>query len=164
MKTRKARGLTGRMQVQMQVPAVEYRRANNWKVVQDNIDRGAAQDVVPIEWKGSTGIIEKGWKWRVEVSTWISAGEWEKRTGERHAYGEKDFYCGTRADFFACDTPSREPDEVSDFGSQYWYEPQGVIRRADHWGSVASCVWNIDADMGVSQSGMCRWEDFHPVS
>ena len=50
--------------------------------------------------------------------------------------------------------PSEQPNHESDYQSysnnyqsfsEYWYEPEGVYRRSDHWGrNVASCSWFYD--------------------
>lgn len=75
------------------------------------------------------------------------------------------FYHGTVGFFEKSATPDREPDYVSDSGSAYWYEPEGVYRLSDHWGrGVGSCDWHIGGYMGDSwlfdDGEMCGFSDW----
>lgn len=56
---------------------------------------------------------------------------------------KETFMLATKATFDVVRKPRRQPDYVSDSGSQYWYQNDGVIRFADHWGPVATCNWNL---------------------
>ena len=73
--------------------------------------------------------------------------------------------------------PKREPDYTSldrygDVSSQYWYTPNGVYRRSNHWGDgVASCDWyfkdskynqlfNEIAVHNRRYVGFADWKDF----
>lgn len=59
-------------------------------------------------------------------------------------YNENNFFENTAAVFSICDKPNREPDYISASGSSYWYENNGVVRCADHWGwGIASCCWYL---------------------
>lgn len=76
-------------------------------------------------------------------------------------YTVDNFYTATYAVFTECDKPNREPDYVSyrryrcpytdelittkNISSEYWYEGDYVYRRSNHWGSVASCYWDINS-------------------
>lgn len=75
-----------------------------------------------------------------------------------------NFYMNTAADFAPCAAPDRLPDYVSASGSEYWYEPEGVVRRANHWGGVASCEWTLDGECLDGRSGrlsgFCPWGGF----
>ncbi|QDU81580.1 hypothetical protein Pla110_33220 [Polystyrenella longa] len=61
----------------------------------------------------------------------------------------------TQAVFRPVIKPNRIPDYVSESGSQYWYENDGVIRHSDHWGTVASCLWSC-----TSTTGFCKFNKF----
>ena len=83
----------------------------------------------------------------------------EKATANRN-----NFYKETVATFTPSKTPNRQPDYISESGSKYWYEIDGVIRQSDHWGSrVASCewfygeLWNSGSEL---LTGYCAWKDF----
>jgi len=40
--------------------------------------------------------------------------------------------------------------------SEYWYSEEGVIRKSDHWGVVATCEWNINE----GEVGFAKWNNF----
>ena len=71
-------------------------------------------------------------------------GHWEKYRIE--CVQPRDvFYENTVADFQIAKAPEREPDYVSASGSEYWYFPDGVFRRSDHWGKgIATCDWYLN--------------------
>lgn len=90
-----------------------------------------------------------------------------------------NFHDATLATFGACEPPTREPDFVSDSGSQYWNTGDGVIRRSDHWGNgIRSCDWHFYGpatmlpltfadgtvaegySVRVADTGFCRYADF----
>ena len=52
--------------------------------------------------------------------------------------------------------------------SQYFYTPEGVYRKSNHWGRVANCNWSIRAkDSYKNQTeiiGFAKWTDFYPTS
>lgn len=89
------------------------------------------------------------------------------------AFNEHNFFSGTAADFTSVERPNREPDYVSDSGSEYWYSADGVVRGSNHWGTgIASTDWFLD---GVDASsydrtakgngreksyGKAKWSDF----
>lgn len=71
--------------------------------------------------------------------------------------------------------PNRDPDytsgkwktvrgeiEYKQSGSVYWYESDGVYRRSDHWGKVASCTWPIDEENARITTGFIKWDDLKP--
>jgi len=66
-----------------------------------------------------------------------------------------NFFINTRTYFEECKEPKRKPDYISKsavtgkISSLYWYEKEGVIRKSNHWGGVASCCW---AFKGFSKS------------
>lgn len=86
------------------------------------------------------------------------------RGWERVKRADRDsFYKCSYAIFNGCEKPAREPDYISESGSAYWYSEDGVIREADHWGNVATCIWEIrnivDYDLDRI-TGFCAWEAF----
>jgi len=75
-----------------------------------------------------------------------------------------NFHLETRATFMPCATPERMPDYTSDSGSQYWYEGSTVIRCANHWGVVASCVWGYNGkETNQYVSGVCELSGFERI-
>jgi hypothetical protein len=75
-----------------------------------------------------------------------------------------NFHLETRATFMPCATPDRMPDYTSDSGSQYWYEGSTVIRCANHWGVVASCVWGYNGkETNQYVSGVCELSGFERI-
>jgi hypothetical protein len=76
-----------------------------------------------------------------------------------------NYFYDTFANFtriYKRELPKREPDYISDSGSEYWYEGNTVYRRADHWGRrIATCNWILSssAERGWSQ-GYCKLTDF----
>jgi hypothetical protein len=80
---------------------------------------------------------------------------------------EDIFFIETEAVFTPCTIPTREPDYVSDSGSEYWYTEDGVIRYSNHWGShVGYCNWyfgynDIDSwEWEGYKAGYCAWSNF----
>lgn len=69
--------------------------------------------------------------------------------------GFTNWHNGTVARFEPCNPPAREPDYVSESGSEYWEYAGCVVRRANHWGPVASCHWPIGDGAPMDRSG-CR--------
>ncbi len=88
--------------------------------------------------------------------------------------GEHNFFMATAVNFESTTRPDREPDFVSDSGSEYWYTKDGVVRGANHWIDVASCQWFLDGRDGLGSDdyeflsskryGKAKWSDFEPVS
>lgn len=87
-------------------------------------------------------------------------------------FNRRNFFSGTAADFTSVGRPNREPDYVSDSGSEYWYSADGVIRGSNHWGTgIASTDWFLDGvdassfdrsakGNGVKSYGKAKWADF----
>ena len=89
---------------------------------------------------------------------------------------EKTFFDYTLVIFEETEKPDREPDFGSPSGSCYWYSPEGVVRKSDHWGNgVAKCNWAIKLKNGRTvygttsrdvkcykepKYGFARWDDF----
>lgn len=63
---------------------------------------------------------------------------------------QNNFYRNSIGYWEPAEPPDRDSDYISvsdTYGtvSAYWYEPEGVYRRSDHWGrEVASCSWFYD--------------------
>lgn len=98
-------------------------------------------------------------------------------------YNEYNFFRATKATFKGCKEPKREPDYVSNSGSEYWYTPKGVIRSSNHWsairpfafksildgrwyngyrkqcGKIASCHWVLKSNT-TDWCGFCPWDKF----
>ena len=83
-------------------------------------------------------------------------------------FNKDTFHTNTKCAFMQAITPEREPDFVSDSGSTYWYEKDGVFRQADHWGNdIGSCNWALrdyddsgwDFDGGLV-TGYAKWSWF----
>lgn len=80
----------------------------------------------------------------------------------------ENFYKGTTAEWSPAETlgyfpKERNPDYVSDSGSEYWFTKYGVYRRSNHWGyKVATCQWFYDDKITGSELliGYCPWTDF----
>ena len=80
----------------------------------------------------------------------------------------RNFWSHTQATFTACETPIRQPDFLSQFGSQYWDCGDWVVRRSDHWSgqhgvrNIVNCKWFLNVPHGPSEevAAMCRYEDF----
>ena len=60
---------------------------------------------------------------------------------EKTKIDRDNFFKNTYADWKIAKTPDRQYDYKSASGSEYWYEKDGVYRRSNHWGNVASCWW-----------------------
>lgn len=89
-----------------------------------------------------------------------------------------NFYNNSIGMFEESDAPDSEPDYISYSGSEYWYTPEGVYRRSDHWGSyISSCSWYFWDGLGDSDevwyngdddqfdepvTGFIRWSDLKP--
>ena len=77
-----------------------------------------------------------------------------------------NFHNKTVANFTVCDRPDRNPDFVSDSGSEYWNAGDGVIRAADHWvgdmgcTAIRSCLWSIDAAGYGERVGFAAYDSF----
>lgn len=70
--------------------------------------------------------------------------------------------------------------EVSDFNfpdhkyfksksdSKYHYTEEGVYRKSNHWGRVASCRWKLITNESYKNQqevvGFAKWTDFFPIS
>lgn len=60
-----------------------------------------------------------------------------------------------------------DPDYISDSGSIYWFNDEGVYRLSNHWMQVGSCFWKINCKVptnGLSVLGFCKWTDFHKLT
>ena len=82
-------------------------------------------------------------------------------------YDFTNFYNGTyatwhHASMYECDILNTKPDYVSASGSRYWYRGNEVYRFADHWGEVASCIWDLYGACGAVLA-KCRLSAFRPV-
>ena len=87
-------------------------------------------------------------------------------------FNQRNFFSGTAADFTSVERPNREPDYISDSGSEYWYSADGVVRGSNHWGTgIASTDWFLDGvdassydrtakGNGVKGYGKAKWTDF----
>lgn len=54
------------------------------------------------------------------------------------------------------------PDFVSASGSKYWYKNDNLYRYSNHWGRVASCVWNIKGKYNAPKNyklGVIKFKD-----
>lgn len=109
--------------------------------------------------------------WRVEVGHMAKEkAATRKRVADLRRHVERgitfgSFHIATTANFTGCETPDEPADFVSESGSKYWHRNGGVIRRSDHWGSVASCIWGFEgAPVGAWEgrwlSGFCKFSDF----
>lgn len=49
---------------------------------------------------------------------------------------------------------------ISKSGSEYFVADGGVYRLSDHWGSVATCTWEIEGGPGNLKLGFCKFSDF----
>ena len=63
---------------------------------------------------------------------------------EKTKIDRDNFFKNTHADWKIAKTPDRQYDYKSASGSEYWYEKDGVYRRSNHWGNVASCRWYLE--------------------
>ncbi|MGI5173132.1 hypothetical protein H0R92_05975 [Treponema sp. OMZ 840] len=78
-----------------------------------------------------------------------------------------NFYTSSYADWHeVTNAPDRKPDFKSRSGSEYWYSDEGVYRRSDHWGNVASCKWPLDGQQiqGTVKVGFSTWGDFYDMT
>ncbi len=88
-------------------------------------------------------------------------------------YNKHNYYQNTSAIYQSCVAPSREPNFISDSGTNYRYEDSGVVRASDHRGRVWSNLWYIEYDKHIvpdsedhqvfldrMECGYCLWEDF----
>lgn len=70
------------------------------------------------------------------------SAEFAKKLG---AVNSENYWAASHGVFRIVDAaPEREPDYVSgqgDWQSLYWYTPEGLYRRSQHWGHVAQCYW-----------------------
>jgi hypothetical protein len=81
-----------------------------------------------------------------------------------------NFWRKTRANYTACETPSRRPDFKSrgSGGSKYWDMGDHVIRHSNHWtgqhgvGRIVDCEWSINIEYTKRSfvTGMCHYQDF----
>lgn len=98
------------------------------------------------ERRGEIEISDEGWR---ETSAHVDTGRygWSEiqrlvGTEERHI-DKNSFYKLTKGHFEPCAEPAREPDRQTG-SSSYWFSPEGVVRRSDHWGwGIASCTWTL---------------------
>ena len=73
--------------------------------------------------------------------------EASKNIPEKAVVNRDTFFKNTYADWeMVKKHPDREPDYKSSSGSEYWYEKEGVYRRSNHWGNVASCWWLLNGN------------------
>lgn len=73
--------------------------------------------------------------------------EASKNIPEKTVINRDTFFKNTYADWrMVKKHPDREPDYKSSSGSEYWYEKDGVYRRSNHWGNVASCWWLLNGN------------------
>jgi hypothetical protein len=84
-----------------------------------------------------------------------------KATADFH--GQPRWSHHTRVQWQPCSLPAGEPTFISPSGSRYWESDDGVIRASDHWGTVASCEWNLPAAAPVNGPGFAAWEDFQDL-
>ena len=83
----------------------------------------------------------------------------------------------TEAVFREVPIPERNPDYVSQSGTQYWIDNEGITRYSDHWGAVigttARCNWFIGDQNKYEQSwnykdgykcGRSEWKDFKDLA
>jgi hypothetical protein len=63
-----------------------------------------------------------------------------------------NFHKSTIANFKTVESvPKRKPDFISNSGSKYWYEENGVFRESDHWGAgIKSCDWFLNGEFSHS--------------
>lgn len=77
----------------------------------------------------------------------------------------EDFHIYTEANYTTCECPEREYDFISPSGSKYWIYEDYVIRKSDHWGTVASCKWYLDGESPIINSyepelcGIVKYKD-----
>jgi hypothetical protein len=93
-----------------------------------------------------------------------------QETSENLNIDFSNFWRKTRANFTACETPSRSPNFKSkgSGGSKYWDMGDHVIRHSNHWsgqhgiGRIVDCEWTIDVEHTKRSfvTGMCRYQDF----
>ena len=100
------------------------------------------------------------------------------KVGEEKGANKDNFFLVSTANFAKVAMPEGSPDFVSSSGSAYWYSADGVIRVADHWGSVATCTWTLDGEITKKRfsrktgrleivktqrkirAGFCAWNNF----
>jgi len=93
---------------------------------------------------------------------------------------EDNFYKNSIGFWTLRSTPKRNPDYTSIYfskkgnvkiSSKYWYTPQGVFRRSNHWGmDVASCSWMIKGRRypeegvvnGYTETAFISWNELYP--
>lgn len=87
-----------------------------------------------------------------------------------------NFFVATKATWKGVKAPKRTPDYISNSGSEYWYTPQGVYRKSDHWSHiyinnkywygctrVATCYWTLKLKYRVDSYDLCgftSWDHF----
>jgi len=98
----------------------------------------------------------------------------------------RNYFNSTEAVFKGCKTPKREPDFVSDSGSEYWLQENAkgkyIIRLADHWvcikdsrsksnrldcNNIGSCRWHLKTIKGLwpfAIAGKCYLNDFKKLN
>lgn len=75
---------------------------------------------------------------------------------------KNNFHIHTKGLFTPCEIPNRKGDYVSScqfsgkVSSVYYFVKGGVIRVSDHWGAVASCVWNLAGLDHVNNHGCIK--------
>lgn len=138
---------------------------------------------VPDRMKGASQKELGLWKRRQEAEEWSVDDSHQAVKAAKHVYGplqkgtanRDNFMWNTVAEFESVPKrPRRKPDYTSTdrngkVSSEYWYEPDGVIRGSKHWGvGVASCDWAIEGVAGKGSEitmtnklyGKAKWEDF----
>lgn len=63
------------------------------------------------------------------------------------------------------DVPKLKPDYISKNNSAYYFTPEGVYRKSNHWGRVANCRWKLDTENYHCQKSIiafAKWTDFSP--
>ena len=136
----------------------------------------------------------KKWKWAKNSIMEFLGKESTTTTVETKnkeiIFNKNNFFVSTRATWKCCKLPKRDPDYISNSGSQYWYTPLGVYRKSDHWSQIyikrcntyegciriSKCYWilkilnnNLEYDCYKSYinretqyGGFCRWDNFKP--
>ncbi len=79
-------------------------------------------------------------------------------------YHRHNFYRNTFCVFeVATDCSIAAYDYISKKGSQYYFTPEGVYRKSNHWGRVGNCRWRLEGDQAMQQQhvGYATWDSFY---
>lgn len=66
-------------------------------------------------------------------------------------------------------------DEIADLktnytsksGSSYFFTPEGVYRKSNHWGRAANCKWRLKSlisNPSRTKIGFAKWTEFHAIN